>query len=292
MNLKHIPPASFFQSEVRNGYTVTEEMKKVWACQLDLLQELLEVCNKYNLKCFADSGTLIGAIRDKGYIPGDDDIDMAMLREDFDKLAEVADQEFKAPYFFQTIYSDRHYTHRHAQLRNCDTAAYKESFTKRKMRCNNGIFVDIFILDTLPATPRLYVKHIKKIRRAKLKLKIVSKFINRLPENIYRCLRDKTKCLSDSYLYSQYENLVRNVPADRSRLVCLICLRMNIKVKDSNDYKEVLYKDFEYIKIPVPCGYDNILKTDYGNYMVPVKIPTTHGEMLFNTEKSYKDIEI
>ncbi len=63
------------------------------------------MCKKYNLKCWADSGILIGTVRYQGFIPWDDDIDMVMLREDYDKLVEVADKEFSASYFFQTIYS-------------------------------------------------------------------------------------------------------------------------------------------------------------------------------------------
>ena len=51
---------------------------------MDLFQELMRVCKEYNLRVFADSGTLIGAVREKGFIPWDDDIDVAMLREDYD----------------------------------------------------------------------------------------------------------------------------------------------------------------------------------------------------------------
>ena len=93
-----------FEEETRQNYLISKEMKQVWACELDLLKKLLQVCEKYNLKCWADAGTLIGAIRDHGFIPWDDDIDVAMLREDYDKLVSIADKEFAHPYFFQTIY--------------------------------------------------------------------------------------------------------------------------------------------------------------------------------------------
>lgn len=100
-------PKGFLEEEVRCGYTVTRKMKEVWAVELDLLKEFKRVCNKYDLKYCADGGTLLGAIRHQGFIPWDDDLDIAMLRKDFEKLNEVAPAEFKKPYFWQTEETDK-----------------------------------------------------------------------------------------------------------------------------------------------------------------------------------------
>ena len=80
----------FFREEERCGYLITEKMKRVWAVQLAMVDEVERICRKYGLRYFADSGTLIGAVRDRGYIPWDDDIDLAMLREDYDRFVKVA----------------------------------------------------------------------------------------------------------------------------------------------------------------------------------------------------------
>ncbi|WP_289388996.1 LicD family protein, partial [uncultured Duncaniella sp.] len=108
--------------EIRNGYTVSTLSKRVWQIQLDMLGVLLKVCKKYNLKIWAEGGTLIGAIRHKGFIPWDDDIDMIMLRDDYTRLVEVAPIEFKYPYFFQAAETEKNYIRGHAQLRKSDTA--------------------------------------------------------------------------------------------------------------------------------------------------------------------------
>ena len=79
-------PDSFFQEEVRDGYLVSAKMKALWAIQLDLLNEFDRVCKKYDLRYILEFGTLLGAIRHKGFIPWDDDLDVSMLREDYDKL--------------------------------------------------------------------------------------------------------------------------------------------------------------------------------------------------------------
>ena len=78
----------FYKEEVRCGYTVNEKTKRVWAVQLEMLDEVERICKANGLKYFADSGTLIGAIRHEGYIPWDDDIDLVMLREDCPEMAE------------------------------------------------------------------------------------------------------------------------------------------------------------------------------------------------------------
>ena len=72
------------ETEVRRGYTIPAEMKRVWKVQIDLLKKLLEVCRKHNLHIWAEGGTLLGTVREQGYIPWDDDIDMVMLRDDYE----------------------------------------------------------------------------------------------------------------------------------------------------------------------------------------------------------------
>ena len=92
---------TFFLPEERNGYMVSSEMKKVWAVELDLLNEFARVCDKYRLKWFAHAGTMLGAVRHHGFIPWDDDIDVVMPREDYERLCSIGSSEFSRPYFFQ-----------------------------------------------------------------------------------------------------------------------------------------------------------------------------------------------
>ena len=81
------------------SYKVSPKREKVWKIELDILMELDRICRKFGLRYFLDSGTLLGAVRHKGFIPWDDDIDLLMPRKDYDKLIEIASQELSFPYY-------------------------------------------------------------------------------------------------------------------------------------------------------------------------------------------------
>ncbi|MBQ0057685.1 MAG: LicD family protein [Bacteroidales bacterium] len=290
IQLKYNPPAGFLDSQTLSGYTVSSEMKQVWAVELDLLQELMRVCNKYNLRIWADGGTLIGAMRHQGFIPWDDDIDLAMPRKDYDRLCEVAATEFRHPYFFQNIATDPHYTHRHAQLRNSLTAVWSANAQRPSERFNQGIFIDIFIIDGMPYDPRALAKHVRRIRQAQLRLKIARKIAGRLPEPLYRFCRNHTHCLSDSYQFSRLESLLRSVDADTTPLLCIMSLRLSHRFQDARCYQSTRLVPFEYVQIPVMEAYDEVLTTHYGDWRTPAKAPSVHGSQHFDVSRSYLDI--
>ena len=152
-------PDEFFKEEVRCGYRVSVQTKKIWAIELDLLNELLKVCKKHNIKVCAFAGTILGAVRHQGFIPWDDDIDVALTRENYEKLLQVAPSEFKNQYFFQTIQTDPNYFFGYARLRNSLTTGIIVG--NDRLDYNNGIYVDIFVLDGKVDDDALLKKQLK-----------------------------------------------------------------------------------------------------------------------------------
>ena len=287
-------PPSFYQEEERNNYTIPASMKKVWAVQLELLHILLDVCQKNNLKIWADGGTLLGTVREKGYIPWDDDVDMAMLRPDYDKLVAIAKDEFKSPYFFQCGYTDKNYPRGHSQLRKDGTAAILSTDINQKF--HQGIFIDIFVYDSVP-NKQEDIDELKS--RAQFYMQKMRDFCYKpysaydLKLN-YKLFKLKKEIKKEGFIsvFSKYDENFRKNTLDCCDNVACMGLIFDFKhfLRNKHLYDDTLFMPFETIMMPVPIGYDKILTTQYGDYMKPVKSPSYHGGFIaLDTEKSYKD---
>lgn len=121
-----------------------KKLRKLQKTELEMLLELDRVCRKHNLRYYIVGGTLIGAARTGGFIPWDDDIDVSMPREDFDKLISLK-EEFSSEFFLQTHKTEKECYFFYAKLRKNGTYFGEDKFEHTGI--HKGIFVDIFPLD-------------------------------------------------------------------------------------------------------------------------------------------------
>ena len=145
-----------------------ETLRKVQLAQLEIGKEIKRVCDENGIKYFLDSGTLLGAIRHKGFIPWDDDMDMGMLREDYERFIEIAPKELKPEYFLQTWKTDKSYPYAFAKIRKKGTVFIEA--VSQKTNAHNEIFVDVFPYDIYPDDETVRTKLTKKIMLLKYSL--------------------------------------------------------------------------------------------------------------------------
>ena len=125
-----------------------EEFRRMQLLQLDMLVELDRVCREHNINYVIFCGTQLGAVRHKGYIPWDDDADIAMLRENYEKFKSYASELDPEVCFFQDHSTDPYYRWGYGKLRRTGTTFIRVG--QEHIKCKTGLFIDVFPLDDIP----------------------------------------------------------------------------------------------------------------------------------------------
>lgn len=258
-------PQSFFEEEVRCGYTISTDKKKLWAVLLDLVREFDRVCKKHDLTYFICDGTLLGAVRHKGFIPWDDDLDVAMPREDYQKLLSLK-EEFKDPYKLQTPYNEKGYYRTFYRICNVNTTFATEVFINNEF--DQGCFIDIFPYDRFDINncDTLYDR-VKLLARS---LGVIMKMADPKYVNNEQAIEGVLKNYTPIEIYEEIEQLA--IHAGNSN-----CQYETSLVSSITPYKKkaipiecrrnIINIDFEGLKLPAPIGYDTFLTQMYGDYM-------------------------
>ena len=278
------------KDEIRDGFLVTTDRKKIWDKLMELLVELDRICNKHSIKYFAEAGTLIGVARHKGFIPWDDDIDISMLRPDYEKFKQVAPKELKNPYLLVNAYTgDNLFTI--SKLMNKDTTAIEDM----NARYPQGIFLDIWPLDDMPDGV-VRNKEILEIRQSMLVailnregvLQQIGQGVQFKPSNDFI---KKFVSLSPLKGFAEYEKFCANHFGESVNVGYPLSKIMGIKGNLKREYYEqVIYLDFEEFKIPVPVAYETILDAEYGDWRELVRAKSMHATQYITADIRYSDL--
>lgn len=290
--------SKFFEGETREGFFVEPLVKHAWAAQLETLAIFDEICQKNNLIYTADWGTLLGAVRHKGFIPWDDDMDVCMPRADMMAFFKIIDSYpiLKCENPYNTI---KHGIHA-ARVMLSDTT----SFERTKLKENHGfpfpVGIDIFPIDYVPRDET------KKQEQLDLMLKtnyavnylILEDMHDKKEKEYHKAYLEKLKEIRTvldiefseehprvqelSVLYDELQQAYSESEADYvSEMPCLM-LGMDYYLP-KNTYEDIIRIPFENIEIPVPKNYDQVLSTKYGeDYMTPKNVEGGHDYPYFN----------
>jgi len=295
-------PREFFLDEVREGFFIPAMMKRAWAAELEILVEIDRICEKYKLRYFIDYGNLLGAIRHKGFIPWDDDIDIMMMRKDYEIFAEVANAELPKELVFRSPEDDSgnyelfsSVQHR-AMLISTDAIGKYHNYLY-------GAGVDIFPYDYLAKDSNK-----EKLREDILKsLCILASFPSIEGEN-HAVLQEEAKKVKKHYGIdlshsSDYRKTVLNLLNDCftefnqesgtkiAYLLDLVLYKEQGKgIFEEQWYSEQSYLDFEFLALPVPKDYRKVISEKYDHYEQIKKAGGAHDYPLYRKmEAAYRD---
>lgn len=255
--------------EIRRLRVIKMKIEELHKVELDLIQEIIEICQKNQIKYFMIGGSLLGAVRHQGFIPWDDDVDIGMVREDYDRFLRVAPAELSQPYYFlQTDQSDQNYAFGYAKL--LDESIYIEE--KRNINdARKGVFVDIFPFDKIPTGD--VERSIQQSRYKYLNAKIILASNYRLidteitvkirklqPDQSRKTREYKEKRDELARTYNQdetiqeYKNLASQYSYEKELL-------------SEKELATVVEVPFENLTVTILSAYDAILSRLYGDYL-------------------------
>lgn len=286
-------PDEFFQAEERNGFLVSEMMKRAWSASLEVVEVIDNICKENNITWFADYGTLLGTIRHKGFIPWDDDIDIMLLRSDYDHLISILPGSLPDGFVLTGMYSNNPKHQELARVYHSRVIADEEFFPIHKyMSRFHGfpyprIGIDIFPVDKLGPTPEE-----EKERRELLDRLL--KFLYHW--NVWKGTRQfnaeilwinstfgtdfspSDDCQTDIW---RLQDNVRALFADSDSKTVKFGIGLDA-------FSEAVHMPFEGFEMPIPVGYDEVLTKEYGDYMTPVPMSGDHDYPFYkNQEKEF-----
>lgn len=249
-----------------------EELAPINKVQVEILKEVSRVCEKLNIQYFMVHGSLLGTIREEGFIPWDDDIDIAIPREQYEKFLIEAPAIIDSNYFIQSDFSEKKYPLEFAKVRDSRTTYIVENV--RHVNMSHGIYIDVFPVDY--AQNSIWFK---------MRYKLLSMRVGCIYRNNGESLSLKAKKMISRILCPSFRFAVLR----RKKLLLTASERSEVRITGGKPCEKELpakwfskmeKKVFEGIEVYVPCGYNEYLTHIYGNYKTRTLV---EGKMFDNT---------
>ena len=252
-----------------------EELKKIQSIEKEALNILAQICHEENIEFFLVGGTALGAIRHNGFIPWDDDIDIGMTRENYEKFLSVAPKKLPQKYYLQTPYSSKTTPYYYSKIRINGTKFIE--YSNRNVPMHQGVYIDIFPFDEVPDKECDNLKQFNKAKNLnKLFVYRQSPDLSEKPRNFRRkikaCLRFGMHLLCK---FIPYDMLLRTLEREFTKYngtnqKAYACLNVPIRKAEyilKSDLRPIVQYEFEGMSMPIPNNWDKYLRTHYGNYM-------------------------
>ncbi len=267
-------------------------MNELQQKEFELLKCFIEICEKLGLTYYLVCGSALGAVKYKGFIPWDDDVDVALPREDYEIFCSKAGELLPKGFFLQTYKTDPEYPRVFAKIRNSNTAYFEKSVAKFKI--NHGVYIDVFPLDGYPTNRAVQRKiEIKKVfydlllssnfeSDCTLKVKILRK--------IFRFFGVHKRTAK---IVARFEKMISSYPAKTSEIWCNHGnWQGKLEYSPKEHYGDGAVMEFEGIKVSVPQKYDEYLTQKYGDWRADLPEEQKVGHHFYSVmdlNKSYTE---
>lgn len=245
----------------------TVKLKEVQNVGLKILLEVDGICKKHNIKYYLESGTLLGAVRHKGFIPWDDDVDIALLRDDYERLLKVLQEDLPDQYFLQTYQTDSDFPFGFARI------LVKKYCTPTKNKFKTGLCLDIFPIDN--ANDNMIVhninifltKVIQGLSKSRISIDLSNyKILGKIAVLITMSIG---KLIPLKLIIAAQKKIATSCNHKKTKFKCIYTYPFNYlnSLFPSELYNDIELIDFEGYKFPAYKDRDKILTIIYGDYM-------------------------
>ncbi len=252
-----------------------DDLKHLKDLEMKILKEVISICERHGLKYYAYGGTMLGAVRHGGFIPWDDDIDIAMFRKDYKKLLKILDTELSDEYYVLNFYKHEEFYYSFTQV--CLKGTELRPYFLMPVSYKPGICIDIFPIDNVPESEikrKIYYSkypifyHL--IRNSIFKVKTSNKINSCIHSLIHSFLK----------IYPGHQGIIKRFDRyltkynDKNTNYVTVHISRDEPINfgkngffDKRDFEPSRKVKFEDIEIYVPYNYDRILTIFYGDYM-------------------------
>ena len=265
-------------SENRQYHISEEELKQIQAIQQDLIQEVARICRKCGIHFNMVGGTMLGAIRHKGYIPWDDDADIGFLRTEYEKFREACKSELNhEKYYMQDLRDTEGYRWGYGKLRRKNTEFIR--LNQEFMPYGQGISIDLMPFDHVPDS--FLARRIHFFRCFLYRKLFWSEVGSRSEKNIWiRFLYKGMRLIPMKQIVKSYQRFIDSGQKKKTRLVRILTFPTPKKVYgyERRWYTQLQPYPFGEMMLPGAKDYDGYLQVKYGNYMElpPIEKRKTH----------------
>ncbi len=301
-------PDSFLKKERRRSFVVSEVMKRSWAADLKILKEIEEFCDMHSLKLFACYGTLLGAVRDHGFIAWDDDVDMGLVGEDYISFLDIFSKEYGDKYNILNPYTRTWHHMNFTHIANGSEMNFSRKYLNEWYGCPFMAGPDIYPYYYIPRNPdeEKYILHLleridytialskqsQELAGQKGNLKSNDEIIKALTLNLYELQKETGFEFSndrplDNQLEILYDQVCRLTEESDADYICRYDEYMKNKNKKfpKEHFATTIPVKFENTTIPVPIGYDEVLRRRFGeNYIIPRREAAAHDYPFFKKQ--------